>query len=483
MDTIKIDMFLGQSESKGKIEGELALPTEKADIEKIFNVSCNVNIREKSITKDAIHIDGESEFIVYYINNQGNADSFSAVAPFSHDIEAKGIEQENEVSVMCRMEDVSAVLIDSRNLKAMATACFNAGITRKSGVPEMDTEGLQTRRVPVDSKCIEHTEIHAFHITDEIRIPGGMEQVENIIGTRCYGIINGIKKDGQNVICYGDICFNTVYSSNNDIWQINDSFPFEEIIDMDMDLTNKELIGNMTIKKATATAYDPDVINYSVSAVIRMDVMSGIPYGLVVDAYSLTHSIDTEKSHISMKSPMSCETSKYTMRANTKTGGVEKPVCIMATPYVKDEYAMDGTVNVEGSIMCDIMYIREDGRLDCTKVHLPMDETVPVPGIKEEYDVWTVPNIQKASVIITGDDMEIRCLMDITVTAFKQEEYDIIQSVEEKEPLVRDSSSIMVYFKDEDEDLFDIAKKYHIAAEDINADNDSKLILINPIEA
>ena len=40
----------------------------------------------------------------------------------------------------------------------------------------------------------------------------------------------------------------------------------------------------------------------------------------------------------------------------------------------------------------------------------------------------------------------------------------------------------MIYFKDEDEDLFDIAKNFHIAMEDINTDNENKLILINPIE-
>ena len=132
--------------------------------------------------------------------------------------------------------------------------------------------------------------------------------------------------------------------------------------------------------------------------------------------------------------------------------------------------------------MCDIMFLRDDGRLDCTRVQLPMDETVPVPGVKEDFEVWTVPNIQKTSAIITGDDMEIRCLMDIGIIAFKQEEYDIIQNVEEKDPLNRDNSSIMIYFKDEDEDLFDIAKNFHIAMEDINTDNENKLILINPIE-
>ncbi len=482
MDTIKIDMFLGQSESKGQIEGEIQLPADKSDIEKVFSVSCNVNVREKNITKDSIQVAGEAEFTVYYISNQGTADSFSAIAPFTHDMDAKGIEQENEVSILCRMEDIGSSIIDPRSVKAVATANFTANVTRKSGVPEMNTDGLQTRRVPVDSKCTEHVEVHPFHITNEMRIPGGMEQVETIVGTQCYGIINGIKKDGQNAICYGDICFNTVYSSKDGLWQINDSFPFEEVIDCDMALENKELIGSISIKKASATAYDPDVISYSVSAVIRLDIMSGMPYGLVVDAYSLTHGIDTQKTHISMKSPMNCDFAKYTFRANTKTGPVEKPVCIMATPYIKSEYAMEGTVNIEGTLMCDIMFLRDDGRLDCTRVQLPMDETVPVPGVKEDFEVWTVPNIQKTSAIITGDDMEIRCLMDIGIIAFKQEEYDIIQNVEEKDPLNRDNSSIMIYFKDEDEDLFDIAKNFHIAMEDINTDNENKLILINPIE-
>lgn len=483
MDTIKIDMFLGQSESKGQIEGEIQLPGDKGDIEKIFNVCCNVNVREKNIGKDTIHIGGDAEFTVYYMTNQGDIDSFLAAAPFSHDMEAKGIEPENEVTIMCRMEDVGAGIIDPRNVKVMAAADFIANVTKKSGVPELNTDGLQTRRAPVDAKCVEHCEMHPFHVTEEMRIPGGMEQVENIIGTQCYGIINGVKKDGENAVCYGDICVNTIYASKDGVWQINDSFPFEEIIECNSSLEDKELLGCISIKKATATAYDPDVISYSVSAMIKLDITSGIPYGLVVDTYSLTHNIDTVRNHISMKSPMSCDSAKYTFRANTKTGQVEKPVCIMAAPYVKSEYAMDGTISLEGTLICDIMYLREDGKPDCARVQLPMDETIPAASMKEEYEIWTEPKIQKASVIITGEDMEIRCLMDIGIKAFKQEEYDIIESVEEKEPLPRDNSSIMIYFKDEDEDLFDIAKNYHIAMEDINSENENKLILINPIEA
>lgn len=481
MDTIKIDMFLGQSESKGQIEGEVQLAADKEDVGKIYNVYCNVNVREKTIGKDSVHIGGEAEFTVYYLGAGGLVDSFFASAPFTHEIDAKGIEADNEVSVMCRMEDVGAGVIDARNIKLMAKTNFLANIYKKSGIPELRTEGLQTKRIPVDGRFIECSESHSFHITEEMRIPGGMEQVETVVGTKCYGVINGIKKDGDKAVCFGDIYVNTIYSSGDGLWQINDSFPFEEIVESDVSLEEKEIVGDIVVKKATATAYDPDVISYSVSAVIKLDIMSGIPEGMIVDAYSLTHHIETVNNHINMKSLMGCDCAKYTLRESTKTGGVEKPVCLMAAPHIKSEYAMDGAVNIEGNMMCDIIYRKEDGTMDCVRITVPFDESVPVAGVKEEHDVWTEINVEKITAVISGEDMELRFLMDVCVKSFKEEEYNIVERVEEKEPLDKDNSSVMIYFKDEDEELFDVAKRYHVAIEDIDCENKNKLILINPI--
>lgn len=481
MDTMKIDMFLGQSESKGQIEGEIQLPTDKNDIEKIYNVFCNINVREKNVDKDVIRLNGDAEFTIYYITSQNACDSFTAVSAFSHELDAKGISPEHEVSLLWRIEDSGAVILDSRTVKANATVDFVANVTQKGTMPDLETGSLQTRRVPACARYKEQTINHPFHMSTEMRIPGGMEQIENIVGTRCYGIINGIKKDGQNAICFGDLFLNTIYCSKEGMWQICDSFPFEEIVDCNMSLDDKELIGCIDVKKATATAYDPDVISYSVSAVIKMDIMCGLPYGVVVDAYSLSHNIDAVKSHINMKSPVSTDASKYTFRASTKTGNIEKPLCIVAMPVIKGEFAMEGTVSIEGSLICDMVFQKDDGRIDCTKITLPIDESVPVPGIKEDFDVWTQINVQKASAVISGDEMEIRCPMDVSVHAFSSEEYDVIQSVEEREPLNREGSSIMIYFKDEDEDVFDIAKTYHISMDDINTSDEKKLILINPV--
>lgn len=480
MNTVKIDMFLGQGESKGQIEGELTVPAERGDMEKIHNVSCNLNVREKSIGNESIHIDGEAEFSLCYITNQGEMDSFNASAPFSHDIEAKGIDDECNVSVVFSLDDITATITDPRTAKANATVNFNADIVRPTLVPDMNTPDLQIKCISTSSKRLEHSETHSFHISDEVRIPGGMDQIDTINTTKSYGVINGIKKEGEKAICYGDICVNTIYSSPSGIWQLCDSFPFEEIIDTGINLENKEIIGDICVKKITATAYDPDVISYSAAVTISLDIYSGMPCGLVVDAYSLTHRLSLSKKHINMRSPMVRDFTKYTMRTSTDAGDIVNPVCIMALPYVKEQYAMDGTLIMEGSIICDIVHKKEDGSLDCARVQLPMDETVPVAAIKEDYEVRAVPNIQKASVIISGDEMEVRCLMDIGITAYMQEEYEIIESVEEQEEIDTCTSSMMIYFKDDDEDLFEIARKYHIPVSDINTSNENKLILMNP---
>lgn len=480
MDTMKIDMFLGQSESKGQIDGEIQIPVEKGDIEKIYNVCCIVNVREKSVDDDVIHLSGDAEFSIYYLTSQNGVDSFSAISPFSHDIEAKGARSDNQIALSYKVEDASGVILDPRSIRAAATICFTADLCESSILPDLDTASLETRRVPVDSKYKAGSINHPFHTTSELRIPGGMDQIENIIGTRCYGVINGIKADGQNAICFGDMFLDTLYSSGDDLWQICDSFPFEETIECDMNLEGKEIIGCISVKKASASAYDPDVITYSVSALIKLDLMGALPLGMVVDAYSLTHKIETVKSHINMKSPIQSENAKYTYRSTAKAGDIEKPLCIMATPIIKDQYAMEGSIAVEGSLVCDIMHQKDGGHLDCMRITLPIDENIPAPGVRENHDVRVCVNAQKASAIISGDEMEIRCPMDIAIEAFSAEEYDIIQSASEKEPLNRDGSSIMIYFKDEDEDVFDIAKNYHVASNDIIADNDKKLILVNP---
>ncbi|MBQ9625272.1 MAG: DUF3794 domain-containing protein [Clostridia bacterium] len=479
MDTMKIDIFLGQSETKGQIEGDIKLPSEKTDMEKLFHTDCIVNVREKETVKDAVKIAGDAELTIYYIDTEGKLQSFSATAPFNIEIEAKGATPESKLNLLWRTEEVNASLTDKREAKVNASVLFSANLSAAANTAQIPQTNTEIKRAPAVLFNTTAIEASTFHITEEVRVPAGMDDVENIVGVKGYGILSGIKNEGTSAVCYGEICLNTVYTSENGIWQFCDSIPFEEEL-ASADLEGKELYANVQVRKISAASYDKDTISYGISGVITLSVLERNEQGPVVDVYSLTHNLETAKRHISLKSPGASDTVKYTLRNTASAPKNARPVLVMADTTVTGEYAMDGTVNLEGNICCDILYLTSEGELEPTHLKMPVDESIPAPAVKEDYEIFLTPNVQRVSAVSMGDEAEIRTALDIGITAFKQKELDIIESVEEKEPLIRENSSVMIYFKEEDEDLFDIAKAYHISPRDIKSESGNKLILINP---
>ena len=140
---------------------------------------------------------------------------------------------------------------------------------------------------------------------------------------------------------------------------------------------------------------------------------------------------------------------------------------VVAKPYVNGISAENGMINIEGIIDTYILYIspRDDSPVYSFKEEVPFNLTVDATSVDADniIKVKTETNHVSYNLNAAGE-IELRIVLKNNITAFKTSGADIINSVEEQETDDCDMPSIILYFVQNNDTLWDIAKRYHTKA-------------------
>lgn len=484
MDHIKLDLYLGEATSCGYISGELTIPADFCDISKLISTECKVNVDSTSCEKDSIHIKGTALFTVYYINTKGSVDCFTSSAYFTHSLDAKNITTDMDFNISTSIEDITASITEPRKVMAKAVVRFSTDITQKQIIQGNNFDNYEVLREEIIINDKSTPALKELVISDDVRISQGLPGVDKLLNTRAYGKILTIHTEGQKAVVAGEIRLCTTYMAEDNIWQTNSTIPFEEIIEADRCIDEYSIISTIDIKDVTATSNDPYILSFDIVALIKLIPVQKFAYPVTTDAYSLNTATTPKMVDLSYKTLVLDKNIKFSKnhKADVSSVNMAKPVCVFALPIIHNVFATENNICFDGKVICDILYKTQDDQFDSFKIVIPLDETLGVTNIKENMSLTLLnPNMEQINVVLSGDELDIKCSMSAVITAYSPCNKSIVSSVEDGESLGETRTSILVYFKDKEETNFSIGKKFHIPQKDVDSQND-KLILLNCIK-
>lgn len=130
-------------------------------------------------------------------------------------------------------------------------------------------------------------------------------------------------------------------------------------------------------------------------------------------------------------------------------------------------------IQVEGILNVHILYNTTEDAMPYahTSAQLPFEQFVEIAGFSEDASVWLDGKMEQLQVnLLDNTEYEIKAVIQIGVLAYVKDYISSIVDVEE-EPLdietLQKQPGMIGCIRREDEDLWDIAKKYHASAENI----------------
>jgi hypothetical protein len=208
------------------------------------------------------------------------------------------------------------------------------------------------------------------------------------------------------------------------------------------------------------------------------------------DAYSLDVDLELERENASYYQLLVKNISKVRLMEQQQMGPNQKrilQICGSSGAISLDTVERgENGIRVEGVLNVHILYATAEDALPFAHVesHLPFEQFVEIQDFSENAKVWLEYKLEQMQVnLLDGTEYEIKAVIEIGVLALEEKMVSNIIEVKEEAldmDFLQRSPGMIGYLKKDGEDLWDVAKKYHVAPANI-IENGNRVLVVKQV--
>lgn len=498
--SIVIDKKIGKETSQILVEGDIIVPDVKPDMEVILQTDASSCIDSREIINERVNFKGKLDINVLYIakGDEKPIHNITFSTPINDFISMEGIDKSMWVDTGCEITNIDYKMINDRKIS------FKAVIDVKASVSSNETcdavvnieeipESQQKKKTLKLSKIVDNKD-DRFIIKDELIVPSGKPNIREVL--QCDVCISNkeIKVSNDKVLITGELIISTLYKGESDdsiIEFMEHEVPFNGAIETEG--SDESMFADVDINiqdKFYQVRPDSDgesrVLDIEISVGANIKVSSSQEFQTLEDAYCINKTLNMTKTDIKYPS-LICRNKnqcpiKEIIQLDEVCPNMLQVFKVNGKIHLDDVKVIDDKVIVEGIINADILYVAEsdDVPLYCYNAIIPYRQVIETKGAKAGdfmiVDVET--GLEHIGFnMLSGKEVELRCVINFNTTVSEEKTIGLITDIEfcelDKESL--DSvSSMTIYVVQNEDTLWNIAKKYNTSIEEI--------IMINEIE-
>lgn len=483
---------VAENRSEINYEWDIIVPDSKPDIHKIVKTDAVCSVTDKEIMQDRAMISGNVNINIIYIPSEstGTVRSIDNIQSFNSVLELAGLRSDMYLNCRPEVSEIEASAINSRKIKVKCKIKLIGNAVCEEEIMYID--GIEDGEIEYLMKDISALQTVSFgenrvEIEESYELPVGRASAGEIL--KVFMKINDrdIRPMNGKILVKGEMAVLIIYNSINegdDIQFAEMNIPFTEIFD-EPDITENSFYdGDFSIENISCFL-SPDeegenrIINLRADINISGKGYENIRLSAVVDAYGREFNVETEESNYSFDEMInSCE--NRTMIKETvdfgKIDEINKVINIIAKEQVTNVSAQNNSVGIQGDIILDLLYNSLESGLPISYVtkKIPFDIKVDCPGAEKDSICEVKTEIVSLAYnILNPSQLELRITMEVKVYLRKKGKDRFLNKItvsENKE--VKGKEGIVIYFCDNNEKVWDIAKKYRTTVNDIMEAND-----------
>lgn len=472
------------------IDSDYVIKDNRLDVGKIVCHNSKVKLDESKLIGDVVWVSGNIEFEVVYIseNSNGQIESISDSVLFQEKINAKGVDEEDELRIYLKIEDMTISVINSRKIALRGQVCSEI-YSKEENVIEYPM------RINDDSikQLTEETEVldlvneikDVVRIKKEIVLPKTKPNIYKLL--YCVADVRNMEyvRRTDAIETTGELVVFIIYQSEEQELCCFESVEnFSETVktdekDADIDWIRFEL-SNYQIEAENDYDGEPRQLFVEVSMAMDGKIWKQKTIDVMVDLYALDRQLlpvkkEMEIANIKMKNVSKCRvTSQFEKKQS------DKNIFHVCSSF--GEVFIENIKNTEnGIVVSGVLSVRTIAVVDndlCSiekqEEKIPFEQYVELGKMTDNIDIEACGKVDQLQVnLLEAREYEVKAVLSIEVLAMEKESRSIISEVEETESDNKDNLPGLVgYIIQKNERLWDVAKKYNTTIESIMEIND-----------
>jgi LysM repeat protein len=491
---LEVDQEVRRFTTQTIIEENVIVPDYKPDIEKVLSVRGDIHVNNKVIEGEKFFVEGMVDCKVMYqaLEEGVKLQHINMEIPFSHWIE---VEEEGDIQaiVQTRMEYIDYELVNTRKLNIRGVLGMQGKFTKKEQYPLLNNikglEDMQMLRNWVKITTIADKASEQAMVKEQINLED-MPQVIEIIKTQARVLEKEIKVTEGRIMINGSVEVEIIYigeaEENQSIEYVEYQLPLAHFLELpgiteDMEYQLNFNVEDILTQVQTNEEGVFNIIDIEAIVDIKGTIYQDHDVESIVDAYSPSIQTNLHKEKINCQEMVLNEKTKTIVKEKISTSieqeGIDDVLSIEGIVKVTEAQRLDDQWIVEGLVEIEMLYriIGEQEGYESIKKEIPFRQGFELDTENEVYGDVSANIHHLGYQLLSADEIELKVTLDIQCQIFKPVIFHAINDIEELSEIMEEESKeakISVYFKQPNDSLWEIAKRYRITIEEVLSQND-----------
>ncbi|MBR2044742.1 MAG: DUF3794 domain-containing protein [Agathobacter sp.] len=455
----------------------------KPDVVRILYSKGNVSLEDIKVGNQVVWLTGKLYFTTLYQSDDENhqLESVSGEIPFQEKIIIDTREDCDRLTADLQIEDLSVGIINSRKLAVRALLDVEIKCLEEEGEEftcAILADGYEQKTKELNMLCLVENAKELLQIQKEIMLPNARTNIGELIFYQVDFNNEEIDFIDQRMS----------FKTNAKVWVLYRSEStgeyecFETIVPLSGEIDAYGMMGDeiywakimpKDVLVEPRSDYDGEsrMLGLEVSLWVDLQVYREETCEILEDAYSVEKELKLEREDATYYQLLVKNISKVRLLEQQQIEPHQEKIlqiCGSSGNVTVDSVEKrENGIQVEGVLNVHIMYTTTEDSMPFAHAEgqVPFEQFVEISGFSENTKLWTEYKLEQLQVnLLDSTEYEIKAVIEIGVLALEEKCIQNIVQIEE-EPLdverLQKEPGMIGYVKKEDEDLWDVAKKYH----------------------
>ncbi len=473
------------------VEGDVIVPDTKPDIREILLADANAITQSCEYRNGKLFVSGTVFFKILYRpdaeRDQGEMKSLSTSFGFSDSVDIPSGE-ELLFHVNAATEHIGFTLVNSRKLSAKVIVSLGiCGECSKTFAPVTD---ISDQEIPCRKKTYEMEmpmgeARSCFKVTDFLTIPADMPDIEEILKMDVWASDATCKKMSGKGMLSGTLHVKTLYIGANEdctTQVVSHEIPFTEIMEAEGLDEDCAVCMTFSVQDALYSVRgdmngDTKIINAEILVCAELGYSKTMQQTMVDDCYGICGEVNCTYENFCVDRPVAKEQTTFLQTQVVpmeKKATLQEVVHVTCKPIMREACVEADGVHVRGTLVSFLLY-REEGddqpiKSAVTETDFDWKKQVDTKGNLVDCKLW-LEDVQATRN--NSEEAEVTVALGLNLTVCDRQNVAVVtncalspdESNGEKHP------RLILYFAEEGDTLWGIAKRYGTTMEKIKDAN------------
>lgn len=466
-----------------QIESDITLPDYFPDIVRVIKCTLKANIVSVSSGGNRITADGNAIISVLYICESGKLHCFEQKIPVSKYVETPKAEEYTCIA-SAKTQYVNCRVISQRRIDIRGSIGIDFKAYEKCDkriVSSCENKNIQLRTKSANVSNLKDCVSRCFSMNETIEIGASQGTIGQIVRCNAIAVLDSTKLVAGKILVKGELKVKVVFLTDGEcvLEKIENSMPISQIIEAATTESCSDFVTlcvpSVEVHAKTDSSGALRLID--VSAVIRADVSvyenEEILYS--TDAYSTEYETDFQRESVELKSIFEKFSDTYLCKGSVEISG-------SAVKSIEDIFCngLNYTVSLSGNEMlisgkADVSFLAVNSEDELQSFDRELDfQYKRATTLGESFSASCNVTPTGIDYILSAENkLDIRIETEISGLIFDASKKQIISDIscDEAKKKKKRSAALTIYFAQQGEEIWEIARRYNTRVDLICAEN------------